>query len=150
MKIWLLVLVTLTQMRQHLCLTGFHYDDNLSQDRFTPENGNLTFRLPNWPIHIGWGILIYLQGRPVSISPNVVCSSVALVENYRMNDDLMTWQLPYWCEMMTWWPDDLMTWWPDEKMPRWPDDQLSRWPDDQMTRWPDDRKLRRRLTVWYI
>ena len=28
------------------CLTGFQFEDNLSQERFTADNGNLTFRLP--------------------------------------------------------------------------------------------------------
>ena len=28
------------------CLTGFQFEDNLSKERTTPENGNLTFRIP--------------------------------------------------------------------------------------------------------
>ena len=28
------------------CLTGFHFEDNLSKERSTPENGNLTFTIP--------------------------------------------------------------------------------------------------------
>ena len=28
------------------CLTGFHFEDNLSKERNTPENGNLTFTIP--------------------------------------------------------------------------------------------------------
>ena len=28
------------------CLTGFQFEDNLSQERSTADNGNLTFRLP--------------------------------------------------------------------------------------------------------
>ena len=28
------------------CLTGFQFEDNLSKERNTPENGNLTFRIP--------------------------------------------------------------------------------------------------------
>ena len=32
----------------------------------------------------------------------------------------------------------------------WPSDQMSEWSNDQMTGWQDDRKLRIRLTVWYI
>ena len=27
---------------------------------------------------------------------------------------------------------------------------MTKWQSDQMTRWQDDKKLRRRLTVWYI
>ena len=28
------------------CLTGFQFEDNLSKERTTPENGNMTFRIP--------------------------------------------------------------------------------------------------------
>ena len=28
------------------CLTGFQFEDNLSKERSTPENGNTIFRIP--------------------------------------------------------------------------------------------------------
>ena len=28
------------------CLTGFQFEDNLSKEHSTPENGNMTFRIP--------------------------------------------------------------------------------------------------------
>ena len=32
----------------------------------------------------------------------------------------------------------------------WLIDRVTKWPSDQVTKWLGDRKLRRRLTVWYI
>ena len=59
---------------------------------------------------------------------------------------------------MTKWPID--QWASDQvtemtKWPKWPNDKLTEWPSDWVTKWqvterPSDRKLRRRLTVWYI
>ena len=55
------------------------------------------------------------------------------------------------------WLDDWTTGWPDDQMTGWLDDHMTKWMeewagwlDGWMTGWPDDRKLRRRLTVWYI
>ena len=46
-----------------------------------------------------------------------------------------------------------MTKWLSDRVTEWPSDQVTEWPSDrvtEMTGWQDDRKLRRRLTVWYI
>ena len=42
------IAICLATMTLHIgdCLTGFQFEDNLSQERFTADNGNLTFRLP--------------------------------------------------------------------------------------------------------
>ena len=55
----------------------------------------------------------------------------------------------WWEHWMTGWLDDWMTWWLDDQMTRWPD-RVTEWPSDRMTKWPSNRKLRRRLTGWYI
>ena len=39
---------------------------------------------------------------------------------------------------------------PDDRMTGWQDNWMTWLHDDQMIGWHDDRKLRRRLTVWYI
>ena len=38
----------------------------------------------------------------------------------------------------------------EEGRGEWPSDRVTEWPSDQVTKWPSDRKLRRRLTGWYI
>ena len=53
MKVLLFLILSLQQVQRHLCITGFHFKDNLSKSRFTSDNGNLTFRIPNWPKHLG-------------------------------------------------------------------------------------------------
>ena len=35
-------------------LSGFLFEDNKSSDRWTPENGEITYRLPNWSTNIGY------------------------------------------------------------------------------------------------
>ena len=46
------------------------------------------------------------------------------------------------------WPDDGMKGWRDDRMTGWQDYGIT---DNWMLKWPDDwRRLRRRLTVWYI
>ena len=47
----------------------------------------------------------------------------------------------------------LLTKWLSDWVTEWPNDQVTKWSSDQVTKWPgdpNDRKLRRRLTVWYI
>ena len=51
---------------------------------------------------------------------------------------------------VTEWPSDRVTEWPSDQVTKWPSDQVTKWPSDQVTEWPSDRKLRRRLTGWYI
>ena len=43
-----------------------------------------------------------------------------------------------------------VTKWPSDWVTEWPSDQVTKWQSDQVTEWLGDRKLRRRLTVWYI
>ena len=45
---------------------------------------------------------------------------------------------------MTGWNDDRMTGWQDDWM------TVTEWQSDRVIEWQDDRKLRRRLTGWYI
>ena len=53
-------------------------------------------------------------------------------------------------DQVTEWPSDRVTEWPSDQVTKWPSDRVTKWPSDQVTKWPSDRKLRRRLTVWYI
>ena len=47
------------------------------------------------------------------------------------------------------WPKDPMKW-PNYQITKWPNEKLTNWQNDGMMEWLDVRKLRRRLTVWYI
>ena len=54
---------------------------------------------------------------------------------------------------MTEWPSDWVTKWPSDRVTEWHSDRVTEWQSDQVTKWPSTqvtRKLRRRLTVWYI
>ena len=61
-------------------------------------------------------------------------------------------------DRVTKWPNDQVTELASDKVSKWPSDWVTKWPNDQMnelskdqmTGWQDVRKLRRRLTVWYI
>ena len=94
------------------------------------------------------------------------CPNDVMMGWHWWQDDRMTlmtgWRDDWWTgwrnDRMTEWPDDQMTkWlvngmtgWLDDHMTGWLDDQMTSSPYDHMTIWLNDRKLRRRLTVWYI
>ena len=40
------MVLTISMIHRGDCLTGFQFEDNLSKERNTPENGNLTFTIP--------------------------------------------------------------------------------------------------------
>ena len=84
------------------------------------------------------GLNICLRSRP--ISPNIVCLSVE-------NSDHMT-EWP--SDQVSEWPSDQVTKWPSDRVSKWPSDRVTEWPRERVTEWPSDRKLRRRLTGWYI
>ena len=61
-------------------------------------------------------------------------------------------------DWVTEWPSDWVTKWPSDQVTKWLSDWVIEWPSaqvpkcpsDQVTKWLCDRKLRRRLTEWYI
>ena len=53
-------------------------------------------------------------------------------------------------DRVTEWPSDWVTEWLSDRVTEWQSDQVTKWQSDQVTKQPSDRKLRRRLTVWYI
>ena len=53
-----------------------------------------------------------------------------------------------WQRWKWWWQDDRSD--RSDQVTEWPSDQVTEWLSDRVTGWQDDRKLRRRLTVWYI
>ena len=74
--------------------------------------------------------------------------SLLVCDNIENNNERIT--------RVTKWPS---TEWPSDQVTEWPSDQVTKWlndwvtterPSNQVTKWPSDRKLRRRLTVWYI
>ena len=48
------------------------------------------------------------------------------------------------------WPSDRVTEWLSDRVAEWPSDRVTEWTSDQVTEWLSNRKLRRRLTGWYI
>ena len=96
------------------------------------------------------------SGHPVNLS---CCHPVILsvISNPELPNDPVT-KWPSLSEQVTKWPSDQVTKWPSDWVTKWPSDQMTKWQNDQMTElsndhmtgWQDNRKLRRRLTVWYI
>ena len=87
-----------------------------------------------WPVDlITIDCMVYLSAKQTCKS-YVMCPSMSLL---RLSSKWHS-------EWVTKWPNDQVT---GDRVIKWPNDQVTELPS---TKWQDDRKLRRRLTGWYI